>query len=279
VNRVPWAKLSYHAKSFLVDVTSHFHLEPKSADEVKAALIENKQGDALEIPDAGAYMLASDTIIDSIFQPPVEILNRVWFDPKDATALGRIRLRKGEDDFKKTYRFTQQGVFRHRKEPVDQEEAKKDPEQWTDVVDTFYPHNLSQLGCPNVSERLLLVYIASAFEQLDNDKPLVLCVFGKRQLFEVQLKSAGLHSIKIDYVEKRQQNENRRQGKLKAQKILLETRPLESSLEKVENFSFLGFRKNIAFYIDPASRLPIQVSGEIPTVGKSTLKLQEVQLR
>lgn len=278
-SRIPWVNLFFQTKSFWVDVTSHMHLEPKSRDEIKAAIIENKQGDALEIPGAGGYKLTSDTIIDSALQPPVEISNQVWFDPKDATALGRTRLRKGEDDFKKIYRFTRQGVFRHRMEPKDKEEAKKDPEQWTDVLDTFYPHNLSQLGCLNVSERLLLVYIVSAFEQLNDDKPLFLCIFGKRQLFEVQLKSAGLHTVKIDFVEKKHQKEHRRQGKIKAQKIMLQTRPLESSLEKVENFSFLGFIKNIAFYIDPASRLPIQVSGEIPTVGKATLKLQEVQLR
>ena len=40
---------------------------------------------------------------------------QVWFDPDDATAFGRTRLRQGKDDFKKIYRFTQQGVFRHRR--------------------------------------------------------------------------------------------------------------------------------------------------------------------
>lgn len=278
-NRVPWVNLFFQAKSFWVDVTNHLHLEPKSAAEVESALIKSTQGDAIEIPAAGGYKLTSDTIIDSIFQPTVKISDQVWFDPKDATALGRTMLRRGEDDFKKIYRFTQQGVFRHRWEPKNQEEAKKDPEQWTDVLDTFYPHNLAQLGCANVSERLLLVYIVSALEQLDNDKPQFLCIFGKRQLFEVQLKSAGLHSVEIDFVEKRHQNEHHRQGTVKAHKILLKTRPLESSLEKEENFSFLGFHKKIAFFIDPTSRLPIQVSGEIPTVGNATLKLREVQLR
>jgi hypothetical protein len=47
----------------------------------------------------------------------------------------------------------------------------------------------------------------------------------------------------------------------------------------VENFSFLGFQKNIAFFIDPKSNLPIQLNGEIPRAGKSTLKLQRVELK
>jgi len=278
-NRVPWAKLFYQAKNFMVDVTVDMHLESHSADEVKAALIESQQGAALPIPSEGAYKLTNNIIIDSIFQPPVKIANQVWFDPKDATALGRMRLRRGEDDFKKIYRFTQQGVFRHRIEPKDQQEAREDPEKWTDVRDTFYSYSLDQLGCVNASERLLLTYIVSAVEQLENNKPLFLCIFGKRQLFQVQLKSAGLHSVKIDYIEKKQQTEHRRQDEVEAHKILLESQPLKSDLEKVENFSFLGFHREIAFYVHPASRLPIQISGVIPRAGRVTVKLHEVQLR
>lgn len=277
--QVPWVKLSYQANNFWVDVTTALYLESLSADKVKKALLENLQGDALQIPNTGAYKLTSNTIIDAAFQSPVEIANQVWFDPNDATALGRVRLRQGEDDFKKIYRFTQQGVFRHRREPKDQQEAQKDSEEWTDVADTFYSYSLAQLGCTNVSERLLLIYIASAVEQLDNDNSLFLCIFGKRQLFQVQLKSAGLHSVKVDFVVEKHQTKHHRQGEVKAHKIILETRPLKSDLDKVENFSFLGFRKNIAFFIDPASKLPIQVSGEIPPAGKVTLKLHEVQLR
>jgi len=279
VKRIQWTRLMYQVKSVMVNMTTNVDLEFLSADKVKAALIENQEGVAIQIPSTGGYQLASHTIIDSIFQPPVKITNQVWFEPRNATALGRIRLRQGKDDFKKIYRFTQQGVFRHRREPKDKQEAQQDPENWTDVKDTFYPYNLAQLGCANVSERLLLIYIASTVEHLDNSKPLFLCIFGKRQLFQVQLKSAGLHSVKIDYIEKQQQSTNQRQGEVKAHKILLEAKPMESNLEKVENFSFLGFRKNIAFFIHPASKLPIQISGEVPKAGEVTLKLHEVQLR
>ena len=277
--RVPWANLSYQAKTFWVDVSTSLHLEALAADDVKAALLENRQGVALPVPPEGAFQLTSDTIIDSIFQPPVKIFNRVWFDPKDATALGRVRLRRGEDDFKKIYRFTQQGVFRHRREPGDQQEVQKDPQKWSDVLDTFYAYDPARLGCGPVSERLLLIYIATAAERIDKNKPVSVCVFGKRQLFEVQLRSAGLQAVKVDYVEKKHQRPQHRQGKVEAHKIILEARPLESDLDAVENFSFLGFRKNIAFFVDPASKLPVQVSGEIPTAGKAILKLREVQLR
>lgn len=278
-NRIPWTGLIYQARSFMVDVDVDVYLESLSAEEVKAALIKARQGTALQIPGRGAYQLTNHIIIDSIVQPPVKILNLVWFDPRDATALGRMRLRQGEDDFKKIYRFTQQGVFRHRIEPKDEKEIHKDPEEWTDVRDTFYAYDIDQLGCVNVSERLLLIYIASAVEQFEINKPLVLCVFAKRQLFQVKLESAGMHTVEVDYIEKNQQATHHRKDKVEAQKILLESQPLKSDLPKVENFSFLGFHKNITLFIHPAARLPLQISGEMPRAGNVTVKLHQVHMK
>ena len=278
-DRVPWTHLSYQAKTFWVEVSTQIRLESMPATEVEASLLSSPQGVPLKASIPESYKIALDMSVDSIFHSPIKVVNRVWFNPHDATALGRLRLKRGDDDFKKVYRFTKQGVFRHRREPKDQQETPQDPENWTDLRDTFYSYNLAKLGCPNVSERLLLVYIVSAAEILKSEKPLSLCVFGKRQLHRAQLRPLGLQSLKVDFVEKNQQAEVRRQGKIDVFKIALETQPLESNLEKPENFSFLGFHEDIVFFIDPVSNLPIQISGKIPRVGKSTLKLNEVQLR
>ena len=47
----------------------------------------------------------------------------------DASALGRIRLLRGEDDFKKIYRFTDRGDFRHCLEPKDESQTRLAPEK------------------------------------------------------------------------------------------------------------------------------------------------------
>jgi hypothetical protein len=51
---------------------------------------------------------------------------------------------------------------------------------------------------------------------------------------------------------------------------------MDSDLKQAENFSFLGFHSDIAIYIEPTSRLPIQAAGLIPTIGTAQLKLNEV---
>jgi len=277
--RVPWVKLSYRVKNFLAEVTAQVQLVSLPTAEVKAALIKSPRGIPIKTWRPESNRITVHYMVDSIFKSPVKTINHVWFNPKDATALGRIRLRRGNDDYKKVYRFTEQGVFRHRRKPKDQQEISKPPEKWTDVKDTFYPYDLGQLGCPNVTERMVLIYIASAAELSKSMQPLSFCVFGRRQLFHVRFKPEGFHSLKVDFIEKDQQSKIRRQGEVEALKITLEVQPLASDLAKIEDFSFLGFQEDIAIFIDSASDLPIQLSGKIPKVGNVTIKLHEVQLR
>lgn len=276
---IPWLQLTYSIKSFSADVNVQVWLEPLSPTEVEAALIKSPQGTPVKACNQDTNRLTVHYVVDSILRPPVKTINQVWFNPTDATALGRIRLRRGNDDFKKVYRFTDQGVFRHQQEPKDKQESLKQPENWTDVKDSFYPYDRDQLGCHKVTERLLLIYIASAAELSKNMRPLSFCVFGRRQLFHVQLKPQGIHSLKVDHIEHKQNDKIRRRGKVEALKIALEIQPLASDLKKAEDFTFLGFQKNIAIFIDPLSNLPIQLSGHIPMVGQVTIKLHEVQLR
>ena len=278
---IQWTQLSYRAKNFSADVNVRVQLESLTAEKVKTVLIKSPQGVPINAWNPDPNRITVHYMVDSIFRAPVKTLNQVWFNPKDATALGRTRMRRGDADFKKTYRFTNQGVFRHQREPLNRWEILEQPDKWTDVKDNFYAYDLDQLGCSNVTERLVLIYIASAAaaEISKNMQPLSFCVFGRRQLFHVRLIPEGFHSLKVDFIEKKQQRDIRRQGMLEALKIVLDVQPLASDLKNVEDFSFLGFQEDIAIYIDPVSGLPIQSSGKISIVGNRTIKLQEVRLK
>ena len=278
---IPWTQLSFRVKNFSADVDVQVQLESRPAAEVKTVLIKSPQGIPINAWNPDPNRITVHYRVDSIFKAPVKTINQVWFNPKDATAMGRTRLRRGDADFKKTYRFTHQGVFRHQREPQDRREISEQPHKWTNVKDTFYAYDLDQLGCPNVTERLVLIYIASASaaEISKSMQPLSFCVFGRRQLFHVRLKPEGFHTLKVDFMEIQQQGHVRRRGSIQALKILLEVQALASELKKDEDFSFLGFQKDIALFIDPGSSIPIQLSGQIPMVGKKIIKLSEVKLR
>ena len=277
--RVSWTHLSFQAKNFWVAVSTDIQMKSLPASDLGAVLLASPKGIPVKPQAPRINEMTINTTIAPRFRSPVKIYNRIWFNPIDASALGRVRLRRGDDDFKKMYRFTEQGVFRHRIEPKDKEEAGLEPDKWTDIKDTFYPYDINRLKCPGVSEHSVLIYILSAAAISKSNQPLTICIFGKRQLHRVQLRKEGTLPIKINYIEKNQQVETRKEGTLKALKMVVTAQPIEPHLENMENFSFMGFHKDISIYIDPTSGLPIQASGIIPTIGKADLKLREVYLK
>jgi hypothetical protein len=278
-HRVPWSQLSFQAANFWVAVSSEIQLSWPSASELDAVLLKTPRGNPIQPASAQAACIIIQTTIDHRLRSPVNIFNRIWFDPADGAALGRIRVRRGQDDFKKIYRFTDQGVFRHRIEPKDNTEAILEPEKWTDVKDTFYPYDRLQLDCGAVSERSLLIYILSAAPIIENNKPLSLCVFDKRTLHRVTLQTTGNRSIPTDYLVTNGQVETPKKGRIMATEVSISAEPIESDQLEAENFSFLGFQEDISIHIDPVHHLPIQISGTIPTVGKTHLRLTKVEMK
>ena len=125
--RVSWSKLSFSAKNFAVSVKVEMQLKALPAAEVEAALITSPRGIAIRPSTPDAWHSAVNMTIDPIFRSPVKLMNEIWFNPEDTAALGWVRLGRGEDDQKKIYRFTQEGVFRHRIEPGDRHRKSKKP--------------------------------------------------------------------------------------------------------------------------------------------------------
>jgi hypothetical protein len=95
----------------------------------------------------------------------------------------------------------------------------------------------------------------------------------------VRLHYRGLESLEVDYSVKSGGGKVRKKGKVEGLKVTLESEPLVSDKKDAENFSFLGMHEDIAIHIDPVLRIPLQVSGKIPTVGLVSLKLSEVKMK
>jgi hypothetical protein len=278
-SRVVWTNLLFQANKMLGTVIADVQLAFISSTEAESMLIASPKGIPVPMASAKVGYITVHRTFNPVFGSKITEEDQVWFNPNEATALGRVRLRRGNDDFKKIYRFTGQGVYRFRREPKNEQEVPLPPEKWTDVKETFYSHNLKQSGCSIVSERSILLYVASAASFSDNQDPISLYVFGKRQLFRVDLSAAGLQALKVKYIAKTRDNEVRKETTVEASKITIKTQPMDSDLNEAETFSFLGLHKNIVIFIDPTSRLPLQISGEVPKLGRVDLQLQKVILQ
>jgi hypothetical protein len=277
--RVHWSDLSFRATRTVVDVAIDIRLVPFSTAEFESIWRTYPQSIPLPCVDQQVYNLEVNRVIDYIFSRAVNLWNQVLFDPNQANSLYRVRLRRGKDDIKRAYWFSGEGVHRLRRMPKTKGEASLDPAKWSDVKTSFYPYDLARLECPQVIDPMLLIYLVSAAPIEKDGEVLSLCVFGKQQLHQVRLRVQGMQTLEVDYSVKTREGMMRKRGKLDGFKLVLEAEPLVSDKKNAENFSFLGMHEDIAIYIDPELRIPLQVSGKIPTVGAVTLKLSEVKMK
>jgi len=278
-SQVGWTRLLFKGKTFVGKVSVEVQLAFIPPDEAQRVLITSPKGIPISMESPNVVRLTVHRTIDSTFSSKITEEDKIWFNPIQASVLGRIRLRRGDDDFLKMYRFTDLGVFRIQKEPAHKNELKLSPDKWTNIGENFYDLDRKQMECAITSERSILLYAASAGEFSNNSQPVSLWAFGKRQLHRVRLSADGLQSLKVNYLEKKQDAEVTKQAKVDALKIALQAQPLDTDLDDMENFSFLGLRKNIAIFLDPTSRLPLQISGKLPKLGTVHLKLSAVMLR
>jgi hypothetical protein len=278
-DQVFWSSLSFQAKRAVVDVKVDVRLAPFSTAEFRSIWRTSPQSVPLPSLGQAVYTINVNRVIDHIFSSPVTLSNQVLFEPIQAASFYRVRLRHGKDSVKRTYWFSREGVHRLRIKPSTKGEASGDPAKWTDVRTSFYPYDLTQLGCPQVTDPMLLIYLLSAAHMDKSGDSLSLCVFGKQQLHHLRMRVEGLHTLEVDYSENREEGKVQKVGKVDGLRVTLETQSLHSDLKDAENFSFLGFHKDITIDIDPELRIPLQVSGRIPTIGAVALKLNKVSMR
>jgi hypothetical protein len=278
-DRVLWNQLSYRAKSLFGKLTTDVHLTAVPVEEAGDLLISD--------PDEEGLLASGETIINLTVTSNIEplfgsdeILNtQSLFNPNGSGALQRVRLRQGKDKWQKRYRFTQKGVSRLRIKPKNSREEKLPPDQWTKIRNHFYAYGDTGRACRRILEPGYLLFFVSALKLTAVPNQLSLCVFNKKQLHRVDVSLKGSRTLKINYLEKQDENQSRVVKAVDTIKFSFQPRPLAPPGVEPEEFSFLGLKGDFDIYVDKASKLPVLISGRIAAIGKLEIKLQEVDLR
>ena len=278
MSEVVWNSLSFKSDNFLGTVKTKARLKKVPVDEIEGMLISSPHGEVLKPSGTKNFIVTINSTIDPLIGSDELLVTRLWFVPQEATALQRIRLRKGKEKWEKTYRWTENGVYRLRKKPKGSDEDELPLERWTDSENSFYPYDLDQSKCGSVTGPSALLYVVSAADLAVGDQPLNLCVFNKKQLHLLRVRAEKYQLLKINYLEKSQHEETRRKGKAEVLKISFTSRSLFADEAQAEPFSFLGLKGEFTIFIDKASKIPVQVSGKIPGIGRVDIKLREASL-
>ena len=275
---VSWKSLTFSASKWFNTVTTRIELNLGDTATATAAAVKSDQGQPMVTAGSMLQRINIHTVIDPTIGTTVELQKEFWFDIlKNNVLFGETR-RTGQDEYLRRFRFTRQGVFRLRHEPSSVQEAELSPESWTDTKASFYAYAPQEWDCQQVLEPSALIYLFSKVIFNSSEREPEFCVFHKRQLYRVILHNGGIKTVDVDYQAISGQKTDDVDRQIQAHRMLLKAVPLGNYRGDVENFSFLGFKRDVELLFDPSAKLPVMISGHIPTLGHSVLRLKSTQL-
>ena len=224
VNTVFWNRLVYKTKTFFGKVTIEVQQKTQPVNEDESIFITSPTGRAMQNSDSDLFYINVSSVIKPLIGTTEFVNSQAWYDPMAFSVLQRTRLRQGKEKWQKIYRFSNKGVYRLRKKPSGTVESNLPLDRWTNVEGSFYSYGLGVDNCTRVIEPSILLYFVSKSKLEEKDSPLNLCVFGKKQLHQVQIRKEGIKRLKINYIEESKENSTLRKGETETVKFSFTTR-------------------------------------------------------
>ena len=271
---VAWKNLSFKGKEFFAKLVAEVALTSPSKSELDAAFIPSPQGDPIGITKSGVLIIDTKISVKSVFAK-VKLQNIAWFNPVTLSTMQYVRQRIGLKDAKKIYRFTDTGVFRFTKQPIDKNEITQLPEKWSAVKERFYPYDPEKKNCSNIAAPMPVIYLISASKASDFEKPVTICVFNKKETIYLDIQKAPAESVQLNHIEIKGDEAIQRNTSILAEVLTLKARSVSSG-QPMNNFTLVGLQGNIKIYIDPESRVPVQLRGNYQGLGEIKLKLRQM---
>lgn len=272
---VPWSFLSLQADRLGSRVAADVRIEALLADVEQNQFLPSPRGEPVGLSGPEVLKLSLRIQLDIIGRQPIQLESQAWLDPRTGLPHYLVRTRFGLSDYYQRFRFTQEGVFRRQREPASSAETAKPPESWSTVGEHYYLYPPNEGGGHAVSETL--IYLVSNGAVPPKGEVGLLSVFHKRQLHRVSVRASVTEPVAFDYLETNGVGKSRRSGTALAQKIRIESRPIDSYRGDVEDFDFV--KDGMLVYLSLDGRLPLKLSCEVPLIGRVDLSLKEIRFR
>jgi len=197
-------------------------------------------------------------------------------DPFDATAFQRSSRDRGSRQRHRIYRFADNGVYQRTRWPEKGEEDEP-PQSWTGFSSGLRPWPPGIAG-GRVSEASALIYAASAARITDPGDRLELLTYARRRVFRVVLEVGDAEEVDYRFRQTAPGKPTERRGRLQATRILITGEPLASENDR-RDFELLGLRGKLELLLDPVTRVPLQLSGDVKLLGRVNFRLIEAEFR
>lgn len=272
--RVRWSQLDFRASKLAVTATSEVEIRTEPASLAAIRWLESSKGRPVtpEVSEVVRIQLRSVVLGKSSDLD-------LWIDPLSGAAIQRTQLETGKKvrhNRHRSLRFTDTGVFNSTFRAT--EETMDRPfEEWA-VSEAFETFPVSLTPGVVVTEPSALFYLLATAHLDEKGDAILIHVFSKKRVMRVRLAVLGSTEIRVDYTETADAGQRQIKGRQEVVRIRLESSPVGSDGSD-RSFEFLGLRGDVEIFLEPARRIPLQISGNIRYVGKGHVRLQRVRLK
>jgi hypothetical protein len=199
-------------------------------------------------------------------------------DPRSGAALQRTQHdQQGKQRFR-TYRFGREGAYQRTFWPATAAEKSLMPSRWTETTEGLRAYPIAPGGRPVLEPTGLLYAVAAAALDQPGDTLDVL-VFRRRDTQVVRIEVLPPKEVSVRYDELWPRGTVQRSGKVRPLRLSLQGLPVPGADPEDDDLELLGLRGRLELLLDPATRAPLQLSGNVKIVGSVTLRLAALRPR
>ncbi len=266
-DRVQWRYLKLKARKFLLTATSEAWLDLVDLDQVESEIITPEQGAGVA-PEPRLVRMQSTTRFFGR-----KSVMKLLMNPSNGRAVQEALDHRGGDRTKhRIFRYTDTGIFVLTYRPMNEAENDLPWPDWTRISPEWRTIEKQAYGLPIVLPFGLL-YVVGAADIAPGKPPARLLSISDRKITYLELVAYAARPRTVDFMLNGPDGTRRCKGRLPAIRIGIRGQPVDPTLDT--RFEFLGLEKDIQIYIEPETRIVLEVSGKAPIVGHLVIRTKE----
>lgn len=277
-SQVPWSALSFSGAKLGTTLKVSVRLGPAAETAKLQPWADLPQSAAYASTPGQTALLSTSLSVKGVLRNS-RYSEGLWFDQSGSTQKRLRYNQKPGDYWLKEYCWKKDGVRRSKLAPANEEEKLQGPKDWSEQSSSWYALPQVPAQCTGISDPALLVVLASAMAREPQQRSLSLCTFGRRQLFQLEMTRETGDTQAVSYqILQDDRPAQERSGRIQPLVYRITARQMQAD-GMSEAFSLMGLEENIRIFVDPATALPIRLSGTARMAGKVDLELREAQVK
>lgn len=269
--RIGWSELDYEASKLGFSFESRVQLQRLSQNELSGALVDPGPGQWLPAPERGGWRIRLESK-GLGRRSQLELLL-----DSEGGSLQRTQVETGrrpKDHRDRTQRFSRTAVHVDTHRPASDELGKAPPE-WSDGSEWLFEIPAALPAGAVLGQSTGLFYTLAAADLSKPGDRTLAYVLGKGRVTEVELTVEGWELVQVDFVEAKAAGARRRKEGMPALRVRVSGRDLADDPGK-SDFRFLGLRGDVYAFLDPASRAPVLITGDVGFLGRAQIRLRRL---